>query len=140
MAAKAVSLRLPEELVERLSKKGENFTQIVISELNNLDRIRLVSLGEVKGLFTPQEWIFIADAFNGTLMDSVLRANVGVFIASCEDAERFEGKATLNKVDLDNFLEKVRTLRGANIEAIITRVEDYWEHCTEVNIEQWSNF
>lgn len=106
MAAKAVSLRLPEELVERLSKKGENFTQIVISELNSLERIRLVSLGEVKGMFTPQEWIFIADAFNGTLMDSVLRANVGVFIASCEDAERFEGKATLHQIDLESFWTK----------------------------------
>lgn len=140
MAAKAVSLRLPEELVERLSKKGDNFTQTVINELNNLERIRLVSLGEVKGLFTPQEWIFIADAFNGTLMDSALRANVGVFIASCEDAERFEGKASLNQVDLDNFLEKVRTLRGANIEAIITRVEEYWEHCGEIDINNWSQF
>lgn len=140
MAAKAVSLRLPEEMVERLSKKGDNFTQTVINELNNLERIRLVSLGEVKGLFTPQEWIFIADAFNGTLMDSALRANVGVFIASCEDAERFEGKASINQVDLDNFLEKVRTLRGANIEAIISRVEDYWEHCSDIDSESWSQF
>lgn len=140
MAAKAVSLRLPEELVERLSKKGENFTQIVISELNSLERIRLVSLGEVKGMFTPQEWIFIADAFNGTLMDSVLRANVGVFIASCEDAERFEGKATLHQIDLEKFLNKVRSLRGANIEAIISRVEEYWEHSHEIDINIWSQF
>lgn len=140
MAAKAVSLRLPEELVERLSKKGENFTQIVISELNSLERIRLVSLGEVKGMFTPQEWIFIADAFNGTLMDSVLRANVGVFIASCEDAERFEGKATLHQIDLEKFLDKVRSLRGANIEAIISRVEEYWEHSHEIDINIWSQF
>lgn len=140
MAAKAVSLRLPEELVERLSKKGENFTQIVISELNSLERIRLVSLGEVKGMFTPQEWIFIADAFNGTLMDSVLRANVGVFIASCEDAERFEGKATLHQIDLEKFLDKVRSLRGANIEAIISRVEEYWEHSHKIDINSWSQF
>lgn len=140
MAAKAVSLRLPEELVERLSKKGENFTQIVISELNSLERIRLVSLGEVKGMFTPQEWIFIADAFNGTLMDSVLRANVGVFIASCEDAERFEGKATLHQIDLEKFLDKVRSLRGANIEAIISRVEEYWGHSHEIDINSWSQF
>lgn len=140
MAAKAVSLRLPEELVERLSKKGENFTQIVISELNSLERIRLVSLGEMKGMFTPQEWIFIADAFNGTLMDSVLRANVGVFIASCEDAERFEGKATLHQIDLEKFLDKVRSLRGANIEAIISRVEEYWEHSHEIDINSWSQF
>lgn len=140
MAAKAVSLRLPEEMVERLSKKGENFTQTVINELSNLERIRLVSLGEVKGLFTQQEWIFIADAFNGTLMDSALRANVGVFIASCEDAERFEGKASLNQVDLKSFLEKVKSLRGANIEAIIDRVEEYWEHSHEIDINTWSQF
>lgn len=140
MAAKAVSLRLPEELVERLSKKGDNFTQTVINELNNLERIRLVSLGEVKGMFTPQEWIFIADAFNGTLMDSALRANVGVFIASCEDAERFEGKASIHQVDLEKFIEKVRKLHGANIEAILNRVEEYWEHCNEVDIKKWSDF
>lgn len=63
MATRTVNLRLPEDLVEYLKRNNDSINQAVISEINTLKRIRTVALGELKGIFTPQEWIFFADVF-----------------------------------------------------------------------------
>lgn len=140
MATKTVTLRLPEEMIEYLTRNNDSINQAVISEFNNLKRIRLVSIGEIKNLFSPQEWIFFATAFNSTLVDDVFCANVGAFIAGCEDAERFENVASANGVNLSDLLKKVKTLKGANIEAIYSRIKDYWEHYSELDINEWAKF
>lgn len=140
MATRTVNLRLPEEMIEYLTRNNDSINQAVIAEISAIKRIRTVAMGELKGLFTPDEWMFLADAFNGTLIDDVFCANVGAFIAGCEDAERYEGTASKWGVDLPAFIAKVKTLHGANIEAIYSRIKDYWEHCSELDMNNWSNF
>ncbi len=140
MATRTVNLRLPEEMIEYLTRNNDSINQAVIAEISAIKRIRTVAMGELKGLFTVPEWMFLADAFNGTLIDDVFCANVGAFIAGCEDAEKYEGTASKWGVDLPSFIAKVKTLHGANIEAIYTRIKDYWEHCSELDINNWSNF
>lgn len=140
MATKNVTLRLPAEMVEYLTRNNDSINQAVISEINALKRIRTVAMGELKGLFNQNEWVFMTDAFNGTIIDDVFCANVGAFIAGCEDAERFEGTAQRHGVDLPAFIEKVESLHGANIEAIYSRIKDYWEHCNEIKLEDWAKY
>lgn len=131
---------LPEDLVEYLKRNNESINQAVISEINTLKRIRTVALGELKGIFTPQEWIFFADVFNSVRVEDLFRTNVGVLIATCEDAERFENTATNHRVDMPILIDKIRSLHGANIEALISRVEEYWSHHNIVKIEDWAKF
>lgn len=140
MATKNVTLRLPEDMVEYLTRNNDSVNQAVISEINALRRIRTVAMGELKGLFTVQEWEFLADAFNGTLIDDVFCANKGAFIACCEDAERFECTARRHGVDMTELINKVSVLHGANIEAIYSRIKDYWEHCQEIKLEEWAKY
>lgn len=140
MATRTISLRLPEDLLENLSKSGDSINQTVIKEFNALKRIRLVSMGELKGIFSPNEWIFLADVFNSVRVEDVFRTNVGVMIATCEDAEKFEGAASKHNVNLSDFIEKVKKLHGANIESIITRIEDYWNCKDGIDTQEWANF
>lgn len=140
MANKNVTLRLPEDMITYLQSKSDSINQAVISEISFLRRIRQVSLGEIKGLFTKEEWLFMLDAFNGTLIDEVFCANKGAFIAGCEDAERFEGTASKHGVILKDFMNKCSELRGANIEAIYCRISDYWSHCADMDLNKWADF
>lgn len=140
MGTKNATIRISDELAEYLTRNGDSINQAIISEITNLRRIRNVSLGELKGLFEPQEWLFIADTFNGTIIDEVFCCNVNAFIASCEDSERFEGKAQLHGVKLPEFIEKVRKLKGANIEAIYSRVNDFWNNCGKTDTNEWAKF
>ena len=139
MATKNATVRLPEDVYDYITRNGDSINQGIINEIGYLRRIRQVSLGELKGVFTKNEWVFMADAFNGTLVDDVFCANKGAFIAGCEDAERYEGKAKLHGVDIDLFIGKVKCLSGANIEAIYSRIKGYWEHCGEVDLNEWAS-
>jgi hypothetical protein len=140
MATKNVTLRLPEEMVEYLTRNNESINQAVISEINTLKRIRLVALGELKGLFTVDEWVFMINTFNSTLTDEMFCANKGAFIACCEDAEKYEGGATILNMDLSAFINKINSLKGANIEAIYSRIKDYWSHSNEIDLNEWAKF
>lgn len=140
MATKNVTLRLPEEMVEYLTRNNESINQAVISEINTLKRIRLVALGELKGLFTVDEWVFMINTFNSTLTDEMFCTNKGAFIACCEDAEKYEGGATILNMDLSAFINKINSLKGANIEAIYSRIKDYWSHSNEIDLNQWVKF
>ena len=140
MATKNVTLRLPEEMVEYLTRNNESINQAVISEINTLKRIRLVALGELKGLFTVDEWVFMINTFNSTLTDEMFCANKGAFIACCEDAEKYEGGATILNMELSAFINKINALKGANIEAIYSRIKDYWSHSNEIDLNQWVKF
>ena len=137
MATKNVTLRLPEEMVEYLTRNNDSINQAVI---NAIKRIRTVAMGELKGLFTVDEWVFIINTFNSTLTDEMFCANKGAFIACCEDAEKYEGGATILNIDLSAFINKINSLKGANIEAIYSRIKDYWSHSNEIDLNQWVKF
>ncbi len=140
MATKNVTLRLPEEMVEYLTRNNDSINQAVINEINAIKRIRTVAMGELKGLFTVDEWVFIINTFNSTLTDEMFCANKGAFIACCEDAEKYEGGATILNIDLSAFINKINSLKGANIEAIYSRIKDYWSHSNEIDLNQWVKF
>lgn len=139
MSNRTVTLRLPEDLVEYITRNGDGINQAVVSELSYLRRIRQVSLGELKGLFTNEEWMFLADAFNGTMTDETFCSNTGAFIAACEDAEKFDGTASKYGVDFPEFRKKCEQLRGANVESIYSRISDFWNH-PEMDLSEWAIF
>ena len=66
---KTVTLRLPVEMVEYLTRENESINQAIIDEISRARQMKLIALLELKGIFSKNEWIFFADAFNGTLYE-----------------------------------------------------------------------
>lgn len=137
---KTVTLRLPVEMVEYLTRENESINQAIIDEISRARQMKLIALLELKGIFSKNEWIFFADAFNGTLYEDFMCGNVNIFIADIEDAERYENKATMHKVDLKELIAKLKKLHGANINAIYERISDYWDNYQKIDIEKWADF
>lgn len=137
---KTVTLRLPKEMVEYLTRDDESINQAIIDEISRARQMKLIALLELKGIFSKNEWIFFADAFNGTLYEDFMCGNVNIFIADIEDAERYENKATMHKVDLKELIAKLKKLHGANINAIYERISDYWDNYQKIDIEKWADF
>lgn len=103
-----------------------------------LKLLKAYSLNELKGKFTPNEWKFFADSLNGTMVDGMFRCNVGALVAHCEDSERFEGTASRWEVSIPDLTEKINKLGGAQVEALYTRVESFWDNPKD--LEEWSVF
>lgn len=138
MTTKNATIRLPEEIAEWLTENGKSINQAIIESCQALRRIRTVSTGEIRGVFTSAEWGFLADSFNGTMITDTFRCNVQALIAHCEDSAKYEYLDKKWEVDMTKFLDKIKSLRGANIDAIYARIEDFWEN--ERNLEEWINF
>lgn len=135
---KNATIRLPEEIAEWLTEDGKSINQAIIESCQTLKRIRTVSTGEIKGKFTPSEWSFLADSLNGTMITDTFRCNVQALVAHCEDSAKYEYLDKKWDVNMETFLQKIKTLHGANIDAIYARVEDFWGN--ERNMEEWIKF
>ena len=98
------------------------------SQAESLRYIKLYSRNELKGKFTKEEWYFFFDSLNGSIIDGMFRCNAGALVAHCEDAEQFESTATRHNVDLPGLLKKCETLTGAQVDALYTYVEEFWNN------------
>ncbi len=140
---KTVTLRLPIEQVEYLTQIDDcSINQAVINVVNENKRIKLLSLQELKGKFTSQEWIAFADSLNGTLIDEYTRYSLDMFIAHCEDSEMLEGTFSRYEIKIKELEEKLKTITVAQLVALYDRIEQFWEcnATSNINIEEWANF
>ena len=136
MAKKTVTIRLSEEAYEYVaSSNSDSINKAIEDSILALKSIREKSMAELKGVFTKDEWAFLADSLNGTLVVGAFRSNVGALVAHCEDADSIDGLGRKWVVSIDELTGKILTLRGANIDAIYKRVEDFLN--SDVSIEEW---
>lgn len=92
----------------------------LIESLYTLNQIRLYSSREIKGVFTENEWKYMADMMNGITITPDFRANNGALIAGIEDANSFRELGNKWDVDVPKFIEKVKKLTGAQVDAVFT--------------------
>ena len=140
MAIKNATIRLPEELTKWLTSEGKSINQAVIECAQNLRRVRLVSVGELRGIFKPDEWKFLADSLNGTSVSESFRCNVLALVAHVEDAAHLESLDRKWALDIEALTNKIKRLHGANVEALYTRIEEYWANSDTTDLDDWAAF
>ena len=132
------TIRITEQQAEYLLESFENVNKGVSACIDKvrfpdeqsevLRYIRMYSRKELQGKFTKEEWYFFFDSLNGSITDGMFRCNAGALVAHCEDAEQFESTATRHNVDLLELLKKCNTLTGAQVDALYTFVEEFWNN------------
>lgn len=140
MAKRSITLRLSENLLNNIQGPGESVNAAVESTLDRFLKIRSVSLNELKGRFSSYEWKFLADCFNGTIVDSTFCANPTVMAATIEDHARFNGADSRWGVELASFTSRISILTGAQVEAVYFRIDQYWAKHEDINLDEWSQW
>jgi hypothetical protein len=131
------SIRITDEQEKYISGQGDSFNDGLSKVIDQHLYISRYSKNELKGRFTPAEWSFFADSLNGSMIDGPFRCNQGALIAHCEDAESFEGTATKWGVSILEISEKIKALTGAQISALYSHIERFWDNGGG-NLEAWS--
>lgn len=129
---------MPEELASWLSEQGDSMNQVIVGLLENARLARAYALNELKGKFIQAEWKFFADSLNGTLVNDQFRYNKGALIAHCEDSENLEGTASKYEVNMASLREKINSLSGSQVEALYSRVEQFWNN--PVDLDKWASY
>ena len=136
---KGTTAYLTDEQKRYLTGNYKNLNTGVVETIDTLIAIRRYSLNEIKGIFTPAEWSFLADSLNGTMTTDSFRCNVGALVHHCRDAEELDGTAKKWSVDLNVLLIKIENLTAAQVEALYFRVEQFWED-EERDLEEFAKY
>ncbi len=92
-----------------------------------LELIRQYSIAEIKGKFSREEWLFLIDSLNGTITTDRFRCIPSVLAAHCEDAAGLDGLDSKWDVDMATLLSKITTLTSAQLDAIYSYIEEFWD-------------
>jgi len=132
------TIRLSQGMADWLTRNGDSINQAIIDTVQSLQSIKAISENELKGLLTPNEWSFLADSFNGSIIPEAYRYNVQLLIAHCEDSVLYDKLDAKWGIDMNAFKEKLKLLHGANVDAVYDRIESFWSK--NLSLEEWAKF
>lgn len=138
METKNATIRLPLAVADYLNANGKSINQAIVDNVNALRMLRQSTMIELKGVLTQNEWMFLADSLNGTYVNDVYRCSKAALIAHIQDSDKYDNLGARWHVDVDSLTETISKLSGAHIDAIYTRIEDFWTKCPDS--EEWSNY
>ncbi len=117
----------------------KSINHAVIANSQTLRKIRQASTDELKGKLSESEWKFLADSLNGAFITETYRCSQVALCGSCEDAERFHGTGSKWKVDINGLKAKVLSLTGAQVDALLARVESFWAN-PDRDLDEWAKW
>lgn len=138
MTSTTKTLRLPDEWVKRLTEGDKMLNPSLVEYLDETDADRKAAMLDIKGIFSPSEWVALADSLNGTMITEQFRYNASAFVAHCEDSEMYDGTFSRHGADMKAVCEKIRNLTMTQVATVYRRVEAFWSHSNEIDIEKWS--
>ncbi len=138
---KTINIRIEEQLLDMVTNNGENpINASIVDALNTSTTIIKMSTVELKGKFTNAEWMAMASATNGVIIEQVMMVNKDYSLAEFEDSETYDSTFTNIGADFKAFSEKINSLTFAQHFALIKRIKDYWESDKQPNLEAWASF
>lgn len=132
--------RLPVDIAAWLEEGQKSSNQTLIDKLRNYKSVISVSTNELKGVFEPSEWSLLVDILNGTIIPSSIRCNNSVLVAQIEDACELDGVDDKWHVVKDVLISKISRLTGAQIEALYTRIESFWDDSYNEMLSDFAKF
>lgn len=148
METKNITIRIPATMYQEMQKNSENplmdagsINQQIVDGLEKLSVLERMSMNELRGRFTPQEWACFADMLNGTRIDGQFRYSTVSIIAQIEDSSLYEGVCGKWGVDQETLIAKCKQLTSAQLDALYRRVESFWRNSSnQVDILKWGEF
>jgi len=139
MEQKTVTLRLPQDVTDYITRDGNSITEGVKNLVNTLQRHERYADVELRGRFTADEWKFLADSLNGSMVLDDFRFSPSALVAHNQDAQLYDGTASRWGIDIDRLNEKCAALTASQVEALYRRVEKFWAH-PDTDCDIWAKF
>lgn len=141
METKSISIRIPVELLKEVTKNGnEQQTESIVELLERSIADRKAAMIDIKGIFTKEEWVAIADSMNGTMITDPFWYSRDAFIAHCEDAELYESSFSRHKADVKVVCNKIKQLTSIQVATVYRRIIAFWQDCNNIDMGKWSEF
>lgn len=123
---KNISIRLDDRTAAMLPDLSMRPTTAAQAAVETLLWLRQATLRELKGLFTRDEIIGLADSFNGLIPTWEIMVNPSVLVAHTEDAEHFQQSLSMHSADPAILLPKLEKLTAAQATILQLELWAFW--------------
>jgi hypothetical protein len=123
---KQLSIRLEDTIAKMVSEIDKRPSTAIQEVVEVFVYLRKATLRELKGLFTKEEIIALADSFNGLIPTWGIMCNAGVLLAHTEDAEQFQYSASSNSADPAKLFAKIKNLTSAQAAILQLELIMFW--------------
>ena len=138
METKNITIRMQLNIAEWLDGKNNSYNGAVVDALEKAMFIERYTMSEIKGKLTENEWKYLADSLNGTLALGTFRYSSSALAASVEDSDQLENLGIKWDVDVSGLTKKISAMTAAQIDAIHTRVESFWNKPED--LDAWAKY
>ncbi len=139
MEQKTVSMRLPQDVADYIMRNGDSITDGVKNLVSQMQRHERYADVELRGRFTAEEWKFLADSLNGTMVLDDFRFSASALVAHNQDSQLYDGTASRWGIDIEALNKKCESLSSSQVEALYRRVERFWAH-PETDLDVWAKY
>jgi len=123
---KTVSSRLSGEIMTQLEEIDSRPTISAQAAIEVFVYLRRSTLHELRGRFSREEIIAMADSFKGLIPTWQIMCNTSVLVAHTEDAEKYKSLASSNGADPLVLIEKIKQLTSAQASILQLELWAFW--------------
>lgn len=132
---------LERDVEELINEKPDGLSNRITILLRRYRDLRTYAANELRGKFTPAEWMYIVDALNGTIIsDDSLRYSASVLATSMQEANTYENLGAKWSVDVPAMVDKILSLTHSQVDALYWRIEKFWDNAEKIDTSEWAKF
>jgi nitrate/nitrite-specific signal transduction histidine kinase len=123
---KNVTIRIDaenESMLNEISTKPTTATQEIIEVFTWL---RKQTIHELKGMFTREEIIGLADSFNGLMPTWRIMCNPSALLFHTEDAEKYQSSISMHGGNIETLVKKIEKLSSAQATILQLELWAFW--------------
>lgn len=148
METKNITIRIPSDMYQEMQEKANDprynvgsINQQIIERLYKQATLSKLSMNELRGMFSKGEWSALADMLNSTMVTPEFRYRSEFLIAEIDDTMAL-GQDLSKKwnIDIPALKNKCRKLTSAQLDALYTRVKEFWVNTNTHNLDIWAEF
>jgi hypothetical protein len=130
---KQINIRVDGEIEKMLGDINVKPTPAAQTTIEVLLWLRRATLHELKGRFTREEIIALADSFNGLIPTWQIMCNPSVLVMHTEDAEKYQYSASQHGADPMALIEKLKVLTAAQATILQLELVSFWTRDDNTN-------
>lgn len=134
MASKNITIRLEEVQAENLKRDYGQISTAIQLIVEPFERIRRMTIDELKGYFTREEWVALIDSQNAVLLSPDFIYSRNFLLAQLEDFESLERGVSRHRADSKTILNKIRQLSHSQVYFLVMEINAFWNTGKELSL------
>lgn len=131
--SKNATIRLNDETHEFLKTNFEGIQAAISLIVEPFDKLRQVTMNELKGYFSKEELVSLIDSQNGTMLTPDFIYNKSFWVFQLQDFEQLENGISRHGADSEVLMDKLNKLSQSQVYIFLMDIHIFWNTNGDLN-------